>query len=229
MGLWSADLKDDFSYLISFNRTGSPSSKYNHHHCCVRGTQREILRERPKSNNKAWIKLFEAILSILGDCWEKFICSSLPARLMEDDAILDIKSIPSDTLNWLFPSNTFPPRTYYFSQISQPAKICLNNRYFEEQIHWVPLLRNLQNRTICKDKKGNCFSLCKLRMWKDLNKNWLISLKLCVSSFLFYLFYLASPITEKMNNKFLIRQGCHNSVEPITVVPELKRYVSKKQ
>ena len=37
-------------------------------------------------------KVFEAILSILEDCWEKFICSSLPARLMEDDAILDIKS-----------------------------------------------------------------------------------------------------------------------------------------
>ena len=31
------------------------------------------------------------------------------------------------------------PRTYYFVQISQPAKICLKNRYFEEQIHWVPL------------------------------------------------------------------------------------------
>ena len=109
------------------------------HSLKYRGTQREILRKRPKNNNKAWIKLSEAILSILGDCWEKFICSSLPARLMEDDAILDIKSIPSDTLNWLFPSNTFPPRTYYFSQISQPERICLNNRYFEEQIHWVPL------------------------------------------------------------------------------------------
>ena len=31
----------------------------------------EILRKRPKNNNKAWIKLSEAILSILGDCWEK--------------------------------------------------------------------------------------------------------------------------------------------------------------
>ena len=31
------------------------------------------------------------------------------------------------------------PRTYYFVQISQPAKICIKNRYFEEQIHWVPL------------------------------------------------------------------------------------------
>ena len=37
-----------------------------------RGTQREILRKRPKNNNKAWIKLSEAILSILGDCWENF-------------------------------------------------------------------------------------------------------------------------------------------------------------
>ena len=47
--------------------------------------------------------------------------------------------IPSDTMNCLFPSNTFLPRTYYFSQISQPAKILLKNRYFEEQIRWVPL------------------------------------------------------------------------------------------
>ena len=47
--------------------------------------------------------------------------------------------IPSDTMNCLFPNNTFLPRTYYFFQISQPTKICLKNRYFEEQIHWVPL------------------------------------------------------------------------------------------
>ena len=49
-----------------------------------RGTQREILRKRPENNNKAWIKLSEAILSILGDCWEKIICSSLPAGLIEE-------------------------------------------------------------------------------------------------------------------------------------------------
>ena len=36
------------------------------------------------------------------------------------------------------------PRTYYFVQISQPAKICMKNRYFEEQIHWVPLRRQRQ-------------------------------------------------------------------------------------
>ena len=35
------------------------------------GTQREILRKRPKNNNKVGIKLSEAILSILKDCWEK--------------------------------------------------------------------------------------------------------------------------------------------------------------
>ena len=35
------------------------------------GTQREILRKRPKNNNKVGIKLSEAILSILRDCWEK--------------------------------------------------------------------------------------------------------------------------------------------------------------
>ena len=48
-----------------------------------RGTQRKLLRKRPKNNNKAWIKISKAILSILGDCWEIFICSSLPAGLME--------------------------------------------------------------------------------------------------------------------------------------------------
>ena len=34
-----------------------------------RGIQGEILRTRPKNNKKkAWVKLSEAILSILGDC-----------------------------------------------------------------------------------------------------------------------------------------------------------------
>ena len=43
-------------------------------------------------------------------------------------------------LQWgcLFPTNTFFPRTFFF-RISQPAKISLKNRYFEEQIHWVAL------------------------------------------------------------------------------------------
>ena len=36
----------------------------------TQGTQREILRKRPKHNNKAWTKLSEIIISILGDCWE---------------------------------------------------------------------------------------------------------------------------------------------------------------
>ena len=48
--------------------------------------------------------------------------------------------ILSDILDYLFPSNTFLQRTYYFFHISQPAKMCLKNRYFEWQIHWVPLL-----------------------------------------------------------------------------------------
>ena len=49
-----------------------------------RGTQRKMLRKRPKNNNKAWIKFSEAMSSILGDCWEKVICSSLPARLTDE-------------------------------------------------------------------------------------------------------------------------------------------------
>ena len=148
-----------------------------------RGTQREILRKRPK-NNKAWINLSETILSILGDCWEIFICSSLPARLMEEfpaskvhlqpaTCNLTYSEVSQQTYvnillgnlgvdvrqNWgrggggdssysghqinLYtlncPRDTFLPRTYYFFQISQPTKICLKNRYFEEEIHWVPL------------------------------------------------------------------------------------------
>ena len=36
--------------------------------------------------------------------------------------------ISSNTLNCLFPDNTFFPRTYYLFKISQPAKIRLKNR-----------------------------------------------------------------------------------------------------
>ena len=37
------------------------------------------------------------------------------------------------------PHNTFLSRTYHYFHISQPAKNCQKNRYFVEQIHWVPL------------------------------------------------------------------------------------------
>ena len=165
------------------------------------------LRTRPNTNNKAWIKLSEAILSISRDSWEKCIWSSDPARLLEEfpaskvhlqpatlltgkfpsrqtdclyfitmilkamqlmgsyvhtllvswDVAIGQNSalhweggrgggggqrvfrqiahssysthqIPSNTLNCLFPGNTFFPRTYYFFKISQPAKIRLKNR-----------------------------------------------------------------------------------------------------
>ena len=69
-----------------------------------RSTQREILRKRPKNNNKAWIKLSEAILSVLGDCWEKFISSSLPARLMEDFPASKVHPKPATWLTGKFPS-----------------------------------------------------------------------------------------------------------------------------
>jgi len=49
------------------------------------------------------------------------------------------QQIPSDTLDWPFASNHFPSKAISFYQISQPAKICLKNKYFEEEIHWVPL------------------------------------------------------------------------------------------
>ena len=104
-----------------------------------RGTQREVLRKRPKNNNRAQIRLSEAIFNIFGDCWEQFI--SLPARLVEEFPASKMhlqtsfwqiayssysrQQILSDTLHCLFPRITFLPRTYYFFQISQPAKIGL--------------------------------------------------------------------------------------------------------
>ena len=64
------------------------------HRRISRGTQGEILRKRPKNNNKAWIRLSEAILSILGDCWEKFICSSY-SRSKTDGRVLNQKVAPT--------------------------------------------------------------------------------------------------------------------------------------
>ena len=46
--------------------------------------------------------------------------------------------ISSDTQNYLFPSNCSLPRSGYFFHISRPVKLCLKNRYFEEQIQLVP-------------------------------------------------------------------------------------------
>ena len=74
---------DSITYLDAFTAFLAGSCTYNDSSSISRGIQREILRKRPKDNNKAWIKLSEAILSILGDYWEKFICSSLPTRLTE--------------------------------------------------------------------------------------------------------------------------------------------------
>jgi len=44
------------------------------------GTQREILSERPKSSNKAWIKRSEAILNTLEYCWEKISLFLTPRK-----------------------------------------------------------------------------------------------------------------------------------------------------
>ena len=56
------------------------------------------------------------------------------------NSALTSNQIPSDTMNCLFPSNTFLPRTYYSFQVSKAAKICLKNRYFEERIRWMPCI-----------------------------------------------------------------------------------------
>ena len=81
-------------------------------------------------------------------------------------AIPDITS-PSDTLNCLFPSNTFLSRTYYYYRISELAKICLQNRHFEQQIHWVPLFLNKslpmkRAKKRCDIKQQHSKQACKL-------------------------------------------------------------------
>ena len=43
--------------------------------------------------------------------------------------------------------NTFHPGAYHYFHISQPAKNCLRNRSFAEQIHWVP-----QRYVICSSR-----------------------------------------------------------------------------
>ena len=53
----------------------------------------------------------------------------------------------------LFPSKTFLLRTQLFSN-SQPANICLKKRYFEEQIHWVPLHLLLNSRLFSTSGKS---------------------------------------------------------------------------
>ena len=78
-----------------------------------RGTQREILRKRPKHNNKAWEKLSKAILSNCGVCWKKFIYSSLQARLMEEFPASKVHIQPATRLTGKFPSIHIMSRHYW--------------------------------------------------------------------------------------------------------------------
>ena len=71
---------------------------------------------------------------------------------------------------------------------------------------------------------------CRFKSWRGSFKFFSLS-----SSFLpfgFLLFILTADtvsferfLRKRISSKCLIRQGYHNSGEPITVVPELKRYV----
>ena len=60
--------------------------------------------DSPKNNNKAWMKLYGATLSILGECWEKIICSSLLARLLEVFPAGVVHVRPATWLTAKFPS-----------------------------------------------------------------------------------------------------------------------------
>ena len=74
----------------------------------------EISRRRPKNNNKLCIELSESIFSILGDCWEEFICFSLPARLMEE---FQASKVYLQLITWLtgkFPADVSPGTFSHF-------------------------------------------------------------------------------------------------------------------
>ena len=49
----------------------------------------------PKNNNKARVKLSEAILSILGDFWEKFKCSPRPTSSKSDGRVPSQQGAPT--------------------------------------------------------------------------------------------------------------------------------------
>ena len=78
-----------------------------------RDIQREILRTRPKTNNKAWIKLSEAILNISRDSWEKCIWSSHPAKLLEEFPASKVHLQPATLLTGKFPSRQTDRQTAF--------------------------------------------------------------------------------------------------------------------
>ena len=82
-----------------------------------RGTQRKMLRRGPKNNNKAWIKLSEAILRIVGDLWEKFECFPRPTPSKTEGRVPRQQSAPTTcNLDLLgsFPADASPDITGHF-------------------------------------------------------------------------------------------------------------------
>ena len=73
------------------------------------GHPKRRFEKRPKNNNKAWIKLSEAILSILGGCWKKVICTTLPASLMEEFPVSKVHLQPATWLTGKFPRRHHGP------------------------------------------------------------------------------------------------------------------------
>ena len=87
-----------------------------------RDIQREILRTRPKTNNKAWIKLSEAILSIWRDSWEKCIWSSHPAKLLEEFPASKVHLQPATLLTGKFSSRR-TNRLYFSTMILKATQL----------------------------------------------------------------------------------------------------------
>ena len=139
--------------------------------------EREDLRKRPKNNNKAWIKLSEAIFPLPEKSYPYHTPRKSEGRVLSKQGapttcnltyweVSQKKYVQTSQASWEWSwgkikpfsggvgegevsdkqpitaicQNTFLQRAYCFFQIFQPKKKnCLKNRYFEEQIHWLPL------------------------------------------------------------------------------------------
>ena len=95
---------------------------------------REILRTRPKTNNKAWIKLSEAILSIWRDSWEKCIWSSHPAKLLEEFPASKVHLQPATLLTGKFPSRR--TNSLYFSTMILKATQVMGSYVHTLLVSW---------------------------------------------------------------------------------------------
>ena len=72
----------------------------------------------------------------------------------------------------------------------------------------------------CKAGKHNCAANANCQnTFEDIIRGFILDFIYFIS----FVYYIIKIKKKSKNNKCLIRQGCHDSGRPITVVPELKK------